>query len=153
MVNAQFSTLSTSLATDNFNSVAEARASAKAAVSKAKAEKFIRKNAGKNSSVIRTSNDQSMHAYYKENDVQTRVAFNKNGSWHRTIKTYNAEALEKRVAGTVKRQFKGYNITCINEVKEGDLHCYFLNILKDKDFKQVIYYNGELRVHEQYTIQ
>ncbi|RYY18371.1 MAG: hypothetical protein EOO04_24115 [Chitinophagaceae bacterium] len=153
MANAQLGALSTSLAAENLRTVAEARAIAKAAVSKAKAERFMRKSAGSSSSISWTSDDQSIHAYQKENGIQTRVAFNKNGSWFRTIKTYNADALDKRVAGTVKRQFKGYEITTVNEVKETGMHCYFLNIVKDKDFKQVIFYNGEIRVHEQFLIQ
>lgn len=153
MANAQFSTLSTSLATDNVTTVAEARASAKAAISKAKAEKFIRKNAGNASSVRWSSDGQSIYAYYKENDIQTRVAFNKKGNWFRTIKTYNAESLEKRVKGAVNRQFKGYEITCINEVKETGLHCYVLNIVKDKQFKQVIFHLGELNIYDQFTLQ
>ena len=44
LANAQLTTLSTSLATERFSTVAEAKATAKAVVSKAKAEKYFNKN-------------------------------------------------------------------------------------------------------------
>jgi hypothetical protein len=153
LAKAQLTTLSTSIATENYKSVAEAKASAKAVVSKAKAEKYFNKNFKTNAKVRWTSDAQAINAYYKEDDVDNRIAYNKNGRWFRTIKTYNASHLDSRVAGAVKRQFKGYEITCINEVREAGMHCYFLNIIRDKDFKQVIYYLGEITVYEQFTLQ
>lgn len=153
MANAQLNTLSTTLASENLTSVAEAKASAKAVVSKAKAERNFKKNY-KTSADVRWSNDsKAIYAYYKENDVATRITYDNKGRWFRTIKTYYAEKLDKRVAGQVKRQFKGYSIECINEVKEGTMHCYFLNIVKDKDFKQVIFYQNEITIHDQYQLQ
>jgi hypothetical protein len=153
MANAQLNTLSTTLASENLKSVAETKASAKAEVSKAKAERNFKKNY-KTSADVRWSNDsKAIHAYYKEDNVATRITYDTKGRWFRTIKTYYAEKLDKRVAGQVKRQFKGYNIECINEVKEGTMHCYFLNIVKDKDFKQVIFYQGEIAIHDQYQLQ
>jgi quinolinate synthase len=153
MANAQLNTLSTSLASENLNSVSAAKASAKVAVSKAKAEKNFKKNYKTSSNVVWTSDDKSIHAYYNENGIATRIAYDNKGRWFRTIKTYEADKLEKRVSGAVKRQFKGYTITCINDVQEGTMHCYFLNIVKDKDFKQVIFYQGEITVHEQFQLQ
>jgi hypothetical protein len=151
--NAQINTLSTSLASENIKSVSAAKASAKATVSKAKAEKNFKKNYKTSAEVLWRSDDKSIHAYYKENGVSTRIAYDNKGRWFRTIKTYEAEQLEKRVSGAVIRQFKGYTITCVNEVQEGTLHCYFINIVKDKDFKQVIYYQGEIRVHDELQLQ
>ncbi|HTE24194.1 hypothetical protein [Flavitalea sp.] len=153
MANAQLRTLSTTLATENFNSVAEAKANAKAVVSKAKAERNFKKNYKTSAEVRWSSNAKSILAYYKENDVATRITYDNKGRWFRTIKTYNADKLDKRVAGTVKRQFKGYTITCINDIQEGTMHCYFLNIMKDKDFKQVIFYQGEITIYDQFQLQ
>jgi hypothetical protein len=153
MANAQLNTLSTSLASENINSASGAKASAKAAASKAKAEKNFKKKFKTSSEVLWSSDAKSIHAYYKENGVSTRIAYDNKGRWFRTIKTYEADKLDKRVAGVVKRQFKGYTIAGVNEVWEGTMHCYFLNIVKDKDFKQVIFYDGELRIHNQFQIQ
>lgn len=153
LANAQLTTLSTSLATERFSTVAEAKATAKAVVSKAKAEKYFNKNFKTASKVTWTRDAESIHAYFKENEVDNRIAYNKNGKWFRTIRTYDASHLDKRVSGIVKRQFKGYDITCVNEVREGGMHCYFLNIVKDKNFKQVILHQGEITVYEQFTLQ
>ena len=117
MANAQLSNLSTTLAVDSFRTVAEAKATAKAVVSKAKAEKFVRKNANNAASVTWSIDGQSMHASYKENSVQTRIAFNKNGGWFRTIKTYDADSLigELQECEKAVQRLRDY---CINEVKE-----------------------------------
>ena len=152
MANAQLNTLSTSIASESLNSAA-AKASAKAIISKAKAERNFKKNYKTSSQVLWSNGEKSIHAYYKENDVVTRITYDHKGRWFRTIKTYNADKLNKAVAGTVKRQFKGYAITCVNDVHEGTLHCYFLNIVKDKDFKQIAYYQGEITVHDQFKLQ
>ncbi|HMF69834.1 MAG TPA: hypothetical protein VK616_00090 [Flavitalea sp.] len=40
-----------------------------------------------------------------------------------------------------------------NEVHEGSVHCYFVNIVKDKDFKQVIFYLGEIMIHQEFVLQ
>lgn len=153
MANAQLNTLSTTLASENLNSVAEAKANAKAIVSKAKAERNFKKNYKTAADVRWSSDDKSIRAYYKESDVTTRITYDNKGRWCRTIKTYNADKLDKRVAGIVKRQFKGYTITCINDVQEGTVHCYFLNIIKNKDFKQVVFYQGEITVQDQFQLQ
>lgn len=153
MANAQLNTLSTTLASDNLKSEAEAKASAKAVISKAKAERNFKKNYKTSAEVLWSSDAKSIHAYYKENDVVTRIAYDHKGRWFRTIKNYDAAKLNKAVAGTVKRQFKGYNITCVNDVQEGSIHCYFLNIVKDKDFKQIAYYQGEITVYDQFQLQ
>ncbi|RYZ74516.1 MAG: hypothetical protein EOP09_00310 [Proteobacteria bacterium] len=153
MANAQLNTLSTTLASESLNSVATAKANAKAIVSKAKAERNFKKNYKTTADVRWSSDDKFMHAYYKDNDIATRIAYDKKGRWFRTIKTYDADKLDRRVAGIVKRQFKGYTITCVNDVYEGTVHCYFLNIMKGKDFKQVVYYQGEIQIFDQFQLQ
>ena len=153
MANAQLNTLSTTLASENLNSEAKAKAIAKAAASKTKAERNFKKNYKTAADVNWSSDEKSFHAYYKENEVATRIAYDNKGRWFRTIKTYNADKLDKAVAGTVKRQFKGYNITSVNDVQEGSMHCYFLNIVKDKDLKQIAYYQGEITVYNQFNLQ
>src|SRR5687767_13624838 len=88
MANAQLNTLSTSLASENINSASGAKASAKAAASKAKAEKNFKKKFKTSSEVLWSSDAKSIHAYYKENGVSTRIAYDNKGRWFRTIKTY-----------------------------------------------------------------
>ena len=153
MANAQLNSLSTSMASEKLNSDASAKASAKAIASKAKAEKKFKKNFKTTANVLWSSDDKAIRAYYKENDVATRISYDNKGRWYRTIKTYDGTKLDKKIAGLVNRQFKGYTITTVNDVQENTIHCYFLNIVKDKDFKQVICYQNELRVHDQFKLQ
>ena len=65
MANAQLNTLSTSLASENLNSVADAKANAKATVSKAKAERNFSKNFKTTSEVKWSSDSKSIQGYYK----------------------------------------------------------------------------------------
>lgn len=150
---AQLRALSPSLATDEYNATEKAKSNAKFEASKVKAEKYFNKRF-KTSAPVRWSADEKfIQAYYKEGDVATRVTYNSKGKWFRTIKTYEAPNLDKRVANAIKRKFRGYEISCISEVQEGTLHCYFINIVKDKDFKQVISYLGEIIIHKEFTLQ
>jgi len=150
---AQLRALSPSLASDNYNATGKAKSNAKFEASKDKATKNFNKKF-KTSAPVRWSTDENfIQAYYKEGDVTTRVTYNIKGKWFRTIKSYDAPNLEKRVANAIKRKFRGYEISCINEVQEGSVHCYFVNIVKDKDFKQVIFYLGEIMIHQEFVLQ
>jgi len=150
---AQVRALSPSLASDNLTAAGKAKSSAKFEASKAKAEKKFNKKF-KTSAEVKWSTDENfIHAYYKEGEITTRIAYNNKGRWFRTIKSYDAANLNKRVANSVKRQFRGYEISSINEVQEGPVHCYFVNIVKGKDFKQVIFYLGEIMVHQEFVLQ
>ena len=150
---AQLRALSPSLASENITAAGKAKATAKFEASKAKAEKNFNRKFKTSAEVKWTTNENLIHAYFKEGEVTTRIAYNNKGRWFRTIKSYDAANLNKRVANSIKRQFRGYEISVINEVQEGPVHCYFVNIIKNKDFKQVVFYLGEIIVYKEFILQ
>jgi hypothetical protein len=94
-----------------------------------------------------------IQAYYKENGKQSRVFYNPKGRWIRSIVTYDESLLNKYIKSLVRRDYSKYDISCVIEAREGAMHCYFINIETAKDFKQLIVYDGEVFVHQEFQKQ
>ena len=92
-------------------------------------------------------------AYFKEDDKQTRVIYFPNGRWLHTMISYDERKLSDDIRYMVKDNYNKYAITWITEVHENDKVFYFINVEKDKDFKQLIAYEDKIWVHTQFKKQ
>lgn len=133
--------------------LAEANPGAEKAAVNSKALKNFARNYKTSADVKWTTSNDMIQAYYNEKGKQSRVFYNPKGKWMRTIVTYDETLLNKSVKSLVKRDFWKYDITCVIEAREGSLHCYFINIETAKDFKQLIVYDGEVFVHQEFQKQ
>jgi hypothetical protein len=118
-----------------------------------KALKSFSRNFKTSAEVKWSTSGDMIQAYYKENGKQSRVFYNPKGRWVRTIVTYDESQLNKYIKSLVKRDYWKYDISCVIEAREGAMHCYFINIETAKDFKQLIVYDGEVFVHQEFQKQ
>lgn len=92
-------------------------------------------------------------AYFVEDGKQNRVYYKPNGTWFRTLTSYDGSILDSDIKSLVMQKFNKYEITNVTEVHEGTMHAYFVNIDAPKEFKQLIVYEGEVWVHQQFRKQ
>lgn len=92
-------------------------------------------------------------AYFVEDGKQNRVYYKPNGRWFRTLTSYDGSLLESDIKSLVTQNFRNYQITNVTEVREGIMLAYFINIDAPKEFKQLIVYEGEVWVHQQFKKQ
>lgn len=100
-----------------------------------------------------STSGEMLQAYFNENGKQSRVFYNPKGKWVRTLITYDKTKLSKSVSSLVNRDYWKYDITCVIEAREAGLHCYFINVEHGKDFKQLLVYDGEVFVHQEFQKQ
>ena len=118
-----------------------------------KALKSFSRNYKTAADVSWSNSGELIQASFKEDGKQNRVFYRQNGKWFRTIITYDQSLLRKDIKALVNRNFRKYQISCVTEVHEGAMDAYFINIDSPRDFKQVIVYEGEIFVHQEYNKQ
>ena len=119
----------------------------------AKAIKSFNRNFRTSATVRWFDQGDLIQANFVDNAKQHRVFYRPNGKWFRTLITYQPQLLNSHIASLVKENYSNYEIKCVTEVEEGMMHCYFINIETAKDFKQVIVYQDEVFVHQQFKKQ
>jgi hypothetical protein len=155
----QFASISTAVSSvssdpsESKNTVRTAKAIRKMEISSARAEKSFKKNFNPNANVRWFHEDKVIHAIFKEEGVTTRITYRNTGTWFRTIKTYQESHLTESVRSLIKEDYKAYTIKTVSEVDESALHCYFINVQKDKDFKQLLVYDGTVHMYQEFKIQ
>lgn len=118
-----------------------------------KALKSFNRNFKTSADVKWSVSGELIQAFFNEAGKQTRVFYRSNGKWFRTISSYDQSLLDNYIKSIVKRNYLNYDISCVIEVHEGNMNCYFVNIEKGKDFKQVIVYDGEVFLHQEFEKQ
>ncbi|RYY31478.1 MAG: hypothetical protein EOO04_01105 [Chitinophagaceae bacterium] len=132
---------------------ATAKTAKKMEIANARAHKDFDRKFDTKSTVSWAQDGGMILASYKENGVTTRVTYKNNGRWFRTIKTYDGALLRKSAMKQVKAGYGKYQIKFVNEVFEPGFHCYFVSVQKEKDYKQLIVYEGNVWIHDQFTHQ
>lgn len=118
-----------------------------------KALKSFNRNFKTSANVKWSTSGDMTQAYFNENGKQSRVFYSPKGRWIRTIVTYDESHLNKYIRSLVRRDYWKYDITCVIEAREGALHCYFINVETAKEFKQLLVYEGEVFVHQEFQKQ
>ena len=115
-----------------------------------KAIKSFNRNFSTTASVKWLDLGNMQEAYFVEDGKQNRVYYGRNGRWIRTMTAYDGSLLDSDIKSLVNRNFSAYDITTVTEVREGIMHAYFVNIETPREFKQLIVYEGEVWVHQQF---
>lgn len=153
-VNAQSSTPPTKFQTEDMAVAPEtAKTSTDVSNINAKAIKSFKRNYKTSAAVNWFDSGELIQATFSDDQKMHRVFYRTNGKWFRTIITYAPDLLDGQIESLVKQNFAKYEIKWVTEVNEGPMHCYFVNIETAKDFKQVIVYEGEVFVHQQFKKQ
>ena len=118
-----------------------------------KAIKSFNRNYSTTAPVKWFSSEKMQEAYFVEGGKQNRVYYKPNGKWFRTLTSYEGSLLNSEIKSLVMQNFSNYEITNVTEVHEGIMHAYFVNIDAAKEFKQLIVYEGEVWVHQQFRKQ
>jgi len=92
-------------------------------------------------------------ASFKDNDRITRVMYLPDGRWLHTMISYDESQLPDDVKNMVERKFRKFTIHSVTEIHERDMVFYHINIENDKYYKQLIAYQDEVWVQNQYKKQ
>jgi hypothetical protein len=95
--------------------------------------------------------DNVITAYFKNDDIATRAVYDKKGNWLNTMLVYPESKMPNDVRQTVKKEYNSYEITQVQEIKEGDLTFYVVHLLDGNKYKEVTVCNGEMNVIKEYT--
>lgn len=91
-----------------------------------------------------------IQASFSKEGKMNRVYYRPNGSWFRTLTTYDGNQLPKFLKNAIKKSYPKHSIVWVTEVRENGLFCYFVNIETAEDFKQILIYQNELFEHQSY---
>lgn len=91
----------------------------------------------------------AISASFNRDDIQTRVIYNKRGNWVHTISYCGESKMPKAIRSLIRSNFPDYNITGMNEIKEGDMTFYLFYLEDETSYKQISVYNGELNVYRE----
>ncbi len=95
--------------------------------------------------------DKAITAFFKNEDVKTRVVYDKKGNWIHTIADYGESKMPADIRRTVKREYYDHAITQVQEIKEGNITFYVVHLRDGKNFKKVGVYDGDINVIEDFT--
>ncbi|HEY6976926.1 MAG TPA: hypothetical protein VH396_11605 [Chitinophagaceae bacterium] len=84
-------------------------------------------------------------ASFSVDSVQTMVAYNLNGIWHHTIRSYGEKKLPRQIRDVVKRVYYDYAIIKAAEVYFDDQPVYIVYIQDETHLKTIGIYDGEIK--------
>ncbi len=130
-------------------------ASSHAALSKAnsKAQNNFRKNFADGPDVKWFTEKETISASMNRDNKHTTVVYDKKGRWLRTMSNYDESKLPKDVRRTVKSVYYDYNITLVQEIKEGQITFYVIHLEDKTSYKQVAVYEGEITILNEFNKQ
>ena len=70
--------------------------------------------------------------------------YDKKGNWLYTIINYQEDDLPKDVKNLVNDMFKGFSISLVQELSQGDITCYKVFLENCRNVEHVIVYNDEV---------
>jgi hypothetical protein len=90
------------------------------------------------------TSDGGYIASFRENSVETKVAYNNHGRLHHTISYYGESDLSRNVWETVKSAYYAYNILKIAEININDKTVYMVYMQDETRLKTVRVSDGEV---------
>ncbi|HUR12443.1 MAG TPA: hypothetical protein VM012_13795, partial [Flavitalea sp.] len=80
--------------------------------------------------------------------IRNRIAYDKKGNWHSTLRFYDEDAMPKDVRHLVKSNYYDYAINGVTEVKFNNKLAYVISLEGKTDWKKVKVVDGEMEVME-----
>jgi hypothetical protein len=84
-------------------------------------------------------------ADFKENEIETKVAYDQKGKWHCTVRTFGENQLPSDVRDLVKSRYYDYKILVVYEIRH-DNTVYILKIEDATTLKTLRVVDGELEI-------
>jgi len=84
-------------------------------------------------------------ASFKENEIETKVAYDQKGKWHCTVRTFGENQLPSDVRDLVKSRYYDYKILVIYEIRH-DKTVYILKIEDTSTLKTLRVADGEIEI-------
>lgn len=84
-------------------------------------------------------------ASFKENEIETKVAYDQKGKWHCTVRTFGENQLPSDVRDLVKSRYYDYKILVIYEIRH-DNTVYILKIEDTSTLKTLRVADGEIEI-------
>ncbi|MEO5995199.1 MAG: hypothetical protein ABIN89_00795 [Chitinophagaceae bacterium] len=96
------------------------------------------------------ADNNTISTYSMQDSVCTRVCYNKKGSWLHTSISSPGNKLAATKRALVLNNFPGYTIMGTIEIHEQQLVLYFVNIENERNIKQLIIYNGNVSIYDEF---
>ena len=84
-------------------------------------------------------------ANFKENEIETKVAYDQKGKWHCTVRTFGENQLPSDVRDLVKSRYYDYKILLVYEIRH-DNTVYILKIEDATTLKTLRVADGEIEI-------
>src|SRR4051812_45195969 len=84
-------------------------------------------------------------ANFKENEIETKVAYDQKGKWHCTVRTFGENQLPSDVRDLLKSRYYDYKILLIYEIRH-DNTVYILKIEDATTLKTLRVADGEIEI-------
>jgi hypothetical protein len=85
-------------------------------------------------------------ASFSDNGIETKVAYDKKGIWHSTVRTLEESQLPFEVRDVVKRTYYDSRILVGYEIKHNDGIVYIIKTEDSKTLKTLRVANGEIEI-------
>lgn len=137
---------------DNFDkaNVKGSKADLKAAKANFKALKNFQKQFKDPAQVSWINYNDVIMARFKSNDVETSVAYNKQGAWLHTISYLDQNKIPQKIKSEVEYAYPDYNISGASEITEGVITFYLVYIENCTSIKQISVVNDEMGVYKEF---
>jgi hypothetical protein len=84
-------------------------------------------------------------ASFKENSIETKVAYDQKGKWHCTVRTFGEDQLPPDVRDLVKSRYYDYKILVVYEIRH-DNTVYILKMEDATTLKTLRITDGEIEI-------
>ena len=95
-------------------------------------------------------NDKRLMVRFFDNDIQTKIFYNRNGNNVAMIRYYTEDKLPNEVRHPVKSTYYDFNIFLVTEVTVGNKIAYLVKIKDKTCTKTIRVMNGEMDVIEEF---
>lgn len=104
-----------------------------------------------NASNVRWSSGKSQHtATFTMDGIKTIAWYSKDGSLLYTMLSYDEDKLPGYEQNVIKKEFRGYKITHVKEVREADVVVYVVHLQDDASIKLVTIRDGVTGLYRDY---
>jgi hypothetical protein len=101
-----------------------------------------------------TAEKEIITASFNREGVKTKVDYDKNGRWLRTLQVYNEDKMPRNIRELIKRsELYDYRISSVHEIKEGGFHFFIAQLEDDKNYKEICIYEREYKILKEYKKQ
>jgi hypothetical protein len=90
-------------------------------------------------------------ASFGDNGIETKVAYDKKGTWHCTVRTLEDAQLPSEIRDIVKSKYYDSKILVGYEIKHSEGIVYIIKTQDEKSLKTLRVVNGEMEIVSDYT--